>query len=404
MAGIFGNGFFGEGGLLGGGNYGFDTGNEAPQAAGYGEPMQQQQQGFLGGLGGWADRTFNNPMVQFGLGLASGRTPQEGMGNALGAIQMRQRLAQANLTGDIKEYIYAKQQGFRGTFAEWQKTQANLRDREQFGLTPVPYYDKETGEYRLGQATNKGNFKPIDIPGRATDQGQVIQTPQGAYVLPKRIVPGATGVEGGGTPGAAVPGGAQGGGFIKKEYEGPEESKKVGEGYGKEFTGIQDEGRKALAMKQTYTRMGQLNDQAYSGAAAPGIQYTRSLLETFGVDPGKVPQGEELTMLSNRLVLDATGGSLGNQISNADRDYIQATNPSLANTKEGRARMIDTGLKLANRKIEVARLASDYRTKNGSMKGFDQYIADYAEKNPLFPKEERSSGGTTKSGIKWSID
>lgn len=35
--------------------------------------------------GGWFGNTMGNPMVQFGLGLASGATPQEGFGNALAA-------------------------------------------------------------------------------------------------------------------------------------------------------------------------------------------------------------------------------------------------------------------------------------------------------------------------------
>lgn len=398
LSGLFG---YNGGGLLGGG------GDENSYPENYTQGMAPRR---MGPLEGFTD-SLNSPLFQFGMGLASGATPQEGFGNALSALQVRQKLAQSNLTSDIKEYQFDMAQRIargedRIPFGEWQRQQANLR--EQFGLNVIPYYDRNTGEYRLGQASSRGGFRPLDIPGSATDQSQVIQTPQGAIIAPKRIVPNA-GVpsppppaETGAMPGS--PGQIPTQGFIKKNYEGPEEEKGVGGGYAKEFNSIQDDGRKALAMKNTYSRMSQLNDEAYQGAGAPGVQYARSLLATAGVDPGKVPAGEELTQLSNRLVLDATGGSLGNQISNADRDYIQATNPSLANTREGRARMIDVGMKLADRKVETARLASQWRAEKGSMKGFDQFMAKYAEEHPLFPKTERANGGTTRSGIKWSID
>lgn len=134
---------FGGGGLLGGGD-GYD-----------GVP---QSRGFFGGL---EDR-FNSPLVQFGLGLASGGTPQEGFGNALSAIQFRQKLAQANLTGDIREYQYdMMQRGARGEdripFSEWRK-QNNAINEKSFGN---PLFDEE------------GNVKVL------TDKGRLI-TPQGA--------------------------------------------------------------------------------------------------------------------------------------------------------------------------------------------------------------------------------
>ena len=60
----------------------------------------------------------------------------------------------------------------------------------------------------------------------------------------------------------------------------------------------------------------------------------------------------------NKAVLDGLGGSLGTGISNADRDFIQRTTANIGNTKEGNRQIIDVGIKLAERKQQIAQKAA----------------------------------------------
>src|SRR5258708_31668115 len=61
------------------------------------------------GASSWLDNRLNNPLVQFGLGLASGKTPQEGFGNALQAQLARQKLEKENHPTSVKEFQFAVQ-------------------------------------------------------------------------------------------------------------------------------------------------------------------------------------------------------------------------------------------------------------------------------------------------------
>lgn len=201
---------YGGGGLLGGGN------DDSMNA--YAMDAPQQQTGLFQGF---TDR-LNSPLVQFGLGLASGGTPQEGFGNALSALQFRQKLAQTNLTGDIKEYQYdMAQRALRGEdripFGEWQKTQANLRN--QSGLNPF-YVQKPDGTIEAYQLNSRGGASKVELPEGAIPAvpNRTVDTGLGTAIVPNRGVP-AVPQQGEGTPQGVV---------IPKNVEGAAAAKKYG--------------------------------------------------------------------------------------------------------------------------------------------------------------------------------
>ncbi len=96
--------------------------------------------------------------------------------------------------------------------------------------------------------------------------------------------------------------------------------------------------------------------------------------------------------LSNKVILDGLGGSLGAGISNGDRDFIQRTAPDLAKTPQGNAQLLAYARALAQRQQEVAKFARDYYAKNGRKldPGFDDALAQWAEANPLTPGGRRT--------------
>lgn len=191
------------------------------------------------------------------------------------------------------------------------------------------------------------------------------------------------------------------------------EGKKTGDLLADSYDAYRKSGISATKKLTTLSRMSQLSDDAYQGAAAPALQHVRSLLTTFGLDPGKVPKGEELTALSNKMVMDGLNGSLGTGVSNADADRVTNMNPNLAQTAAGRKELIATLTALAQREQQVAKAATAWKAKKGTIEGFDSAVADWAEKNPLFPTptfDDRfaASGGggnkvPTSSPSGWSI-
>lgn len=117
-----------------------------------------------------------------------------------------------------------------------------------------------------------------------------------------------------------------------------------------------------------------------------------------------VAQAEAAQALGNEIALTlrnpAGGAGMPGAMSDADRMFLQSMVPGLETTPEGRRLMVETAKKLNNRNVEIARLAQEYRAKNGGkFDGWSVFLADWAEKNPLFagvsPPEAPKGGATT---------
>lgn len=132
------------------------------------------------------------------------------------------------------------------------------------------------------------------------------------------------------------------------------------------------------------------NDKVYTGIGADQVQQLQRAAVAFGVaDANSVKDTESFNALTKAAVLDKMGGSLGTGVSNADRDYIDGQVPSLANTKEGNLQLIDIMSKLAQRQIDIAQQMNDFKKSHDGRLTYewDQTMADWAEKNPLFKEE-----------------
>jgi hypothetical protein len=111
----------------------------------------------------------------------------------------------------------------------------------------------------------------------------------------------------------------------------------------------------------------------------------------MGISDAKDAQPNELFVkLSNKLVLDASGGSFGTGFSNADRDFIQASTANIANTPEGNRSILQLATKVEQRKQVIAQRARDYAKRNGGRidGGFDDELSAWAGQNPMFSEKE----------------
>jgi hypothetical protein len=194
----------------------------------------------------------------------------------------------------------------------------------------------------------------------------------------------------------------------EKEFD-----KAVGKDYGETFVGINKAGRDSGGAINNLNIMERLTNDPNFYSGSGGEIVTR--LKQAGVSTGFLPEGaasanEVFQNFSQKAVVDNLG-SLGAGVSNADRSFIQGTVPNIANTPEGNRQIIGMGRKIEQRKQEVAKLARDYARQHGGRidAGFDEYLAQWSEKNPLFqggaiPGGGGSGGNRTKTGIQWSVE
>lgn len=162
-----------------------------------------------------------------------------------------------------------------------------------------------------------------------------------------------------------------------------------------QYTGIQAAGQKAGTNITNFTRMNQLLDGLNTGRLTPtGLEFQKAL-SSVGIQPkaswGRV---EAADALSKKLALDAMGGSLGAGFSNADRSFVEAMNPSIMNTPQGRAQMVTFGIARAKREQEIAQKARQWQQAAGRLdkpdrngKTFFDYLDAWAEANPLMGRQ-----------------
>jgi hypothetical protein len=125
-------------------------------------------------------------------------------------------------------------------------------------------------------------------------------------------------------------------------------------------------------------------------------------VENINIDrlTGPAALMESFNALSNSAVMASLGGSLGNQVSNSDRLFIESAFPNLRMTKEGNQLLIEMLDKLSERKIRLGNMAAAYREEHktrgtGTASDMQTRIQKYIDTNHLLADE---SGKLTDLG------
>lgn len=202
------------------------------------------------------------------------------------------------------------------------------------------------------------------------------------------------------------------------------EQGKVGAGYGEQFTKIQDAAQAAQNTLNTYQRLEGLLEGVKTGRltpigtemaawikALPGYD-TASQYFGFNVDEN-TGNKEAARSLGNFLALQNRnpqgGAGMPGALSHYDLQFLEKMVPSLALTPEGNRLIVETAKKLAQRSLEVAKLAREYRQFNPRKAfdaGFNEYIAKWSEAHPLFKdlKYPDQTGGAARGKGESSLD
>ena len=145
----------------------------------------------------------------------------------------------------------------------------------------------------------------------------------------------------------------------------------------------------AASIRATLNMMENLANQPgfNPGSGAAGSMQIEKFVSKLMGGEAEVSAEEAFKALSNDLILDKLGGSLGVGVTDADLGFIRQTVPTLENTKEGILDLIFIQRKLAERSVEVAMLMRQWKTDNpGKMldSGWDAFLLNWQENNRLF--------------------
>jgi hypothetical protein len=164
----------------------------------------------------------------------------------------------------------------------------------------------------------------------------------------------------------------------------------TGTGLGKQYTDL-TEG--ALVAQNQINRLSQIEEMLRdldTGVLTPLGMKASGLLASFGIDVDENLDAKQAAVAITRsLALQmrnpAGGAGMPGQLSNADRDYLDTMVPRLTQTPEGRTLLIQSMKQMAQRQIDTAKLARDYKKRVGQ---FDEYFFDelqrFSDENPIF--------------------
>lgn len=183
------------------------------------------------------------------------------------------------------------------------------------------------------------------------------------------------------------------------------ESEIVGKGYGQMYVDLQNSAMSTPGKVAKLDKLDSLLGQTYTGFGGEEVQqFYRALKgagDAFGIDTSavgtKVGAAESAQAIAKEIALEfrnpAGGAGMPGALSDSDRKFLeQMTGGDLSTTPAGRKQIIDARRALLKREQDVAKLARDYRKKNGQIdEGFFDDLQAYSDKNPLF-KDNKTSG------------
>lgn len=183
-----------------------------------------------------------------------------------------------------------------------------------------------------------------------------------------------------------------------------EENKTIGKELGQQYAGIQNAGMQAPSRISKLQRMAQLSDGVTTGALTPAMTDIAALADSLGVKVDKnLGAKQAFEALSNEVALSlrstADGGGMPGAMSDKDREFLKAMTPSLSKTPEGNRLIIESGIKLEQRKQQVASMARDYRAKNRTLEGFSDALQKWSDANPIFSAPEAKRPGVKFLGF-----
>jgi hypothetical protein len=178
--------------------------------------------------------------------------------------------------------------------------------------------------------------------------------------------------------------------------------KRLGQEMGDQYANLLKADMNAPATIGKYQRLGSLLSSVNTGKFKGATTDLKAAAKSLGIDLNAIGVADDVApaqaarALSNQIALElrnpAGGAGMPGALSDKDREFLIQSIPGLENDPQAVGKMIEYRVKLAQREQEVAKKARAYRKKNGKFdEGFYDELAEWSNKNPLFPDAKQSS-------------
>lgn len=167
-----------------------------------------------------------------------------------------------------------------------------------------------------------------------------------------------------------------------------------------QMKGIQTAGLQAPGKIAKYQQLGKLLEGYEGGALSASGMHLAQTANSLGLKIDKdLPNKEAAASLTNQLALSlrstANGEGMPGAMSDADRNFLMSSVPSLSQTAQGRRQMVDMQVAIHQRDQDVSSMARKWQQKYGridavnpnSGKGFFDNLNEWSSANPLFGKK-----------------
>jgi hypothetical protein len=184
---------------------------------------------------------------------------------------------------------------------------------------------------------------------------------------------------------------------------------RVGTELGDQYAGLLKADMNAPATIAKYERLGSLLSNVSTGKYKGTILEMKAAAKSMGFDLTAMGVGDDVApaqaarALSNNLALElrnpAGGAGMPGALSEKDLVFLKESIPSIENDPSAIGKMIEFRVKLAQREQKVAKMARAYRKKNNGEfdEGFYDELAEWSEKNPLFPEAQSKASPASPS-------
>ena len=169
--------------------------------------------------------------------------------------------------------------------------------------------------------------------------------------------------------------------------------KGMGEFYAEQEQGMMTEVQQALEIKRVVEiQKNLMSDPSFqSGKGQELFDSAKNFLSRLGIGEADIASNTAFQAYSKNAILEALGGSLGVGVSNADVSFLKDTVATLDNTGASIELMLNLQEKVADRKIQIAQVAREWKKQTGNRylnEDWQAYLAEWATNNPLFPSAE----------------
>ena len=166
----------------------------------------------------------------------------------------------------------------------------------------------------------------------------------------------------------------------------------ISKNYGSIYNSLQNASManpgKIAKVQRIGTLLGDFEGGKFSGT---GLEIARGANSLGLKIDQKLPNKEAAQALTNEVALElrstADGHGMPGAMSDADREFLKAMTPQMAQTAEGRKTIIESKVKVMQRENQVAEMARQYKKKYGSLnEDFFTQLSGWSERNPMFKK------------------